>query len=196
VSVLWRRLDITDNATKRLILFDDGANGGDTEAGDGVFTATFPLPTGAEIQFYLQCTDISDQLVTTPGNARFVSRGQIPQAHTLAVGIARPTLEISEIVADNVGGLRDEAGGTPDWVEIRNCSSNRVSLAGVGLSPKFFGDGERFNFTNWPSLAAGQHLVIYADSNPSQGALHSSFRLNIAGEQLVLTGTTPNGGRF
>jgi hypothetical protein len=122
--------------------------------------------------------------------------GQPPQAHTLAIGVPRPPLEISEIVPYNTTGLTDEAGGTPDWVEIRNCSGATVSLAGVGLSEKFFADDERMSFTNWPSLAPGQHLVLYADGKPSQGPLHAPFKLNRAGAQLLLTGTAANGGRF
>jgi hypothetical protein len=71
-----------------------------------------------------------------------------------------------------------------------------VSLAGIGLSPKFFGDSERLVFTNIPSLAPGQHLVVYADSKPSQGPLHAPFKLSVGGEQLLLTGTMANGARF
>jgi hypothetical protein len=41
--------------------------------------------------------------------------------------------EISEIVADNATGLRDENGGTADWLEIRNCSDEPLSLTGVSL---------------------------------------------------------------
>lgn len=198
LSVLWRRLDVADAVTKRLILFDDGMSGDDQVLMDGNFTGVLneDLPEGAAIQFYLECTDISDQVVTKPGNARFASPGQSAQVYTFALGVPRPPLEISEMVADNVNGLTDEQGGTPDWVEIRNCSTNVVSLAGIGLSPKFFGDSERLVFTNIPSLAPGQHLVIYADSKPGQGPLHAPFKLSVGGEQLLLTGTMTNGARF
>jgi len=197
VSVLWRRLDIPDGTTKRTILYDDGMSD-DAGQNDGIFAGRLVgnLPPGSVIQFYLECTDLSDQIVTTPGSAAFVSPGQVPKTHTLAIGAARPPLEISEIVPFNSGGLMDERGGSPDWVEIRNRSSNTVSLAGVGLGTKFFGDGERMVFTNWPALAPGQHLVIYADGKPGQGPLHSPFKLSRTGAQLLLTGTTTNGGRF
>jgi hypothetical protein len=197
VSVLWRRLDIPDSVTKRIILYDDGINE-DGPANDGKFFGVMPgiLPDGAEIQFYVECTDLTDQIVTTPGNARFASAGQSLKAHTLAVGVSRPPLEISEIVPVNLTGLFDEGGGRPDWVEIRNTSSQPVSLAGIGLGPKFFGDGERFALTNRATLAAGEHLVVFADSKPSQGPWHAPFRLDREGETLVLTGTTPTGGRY
>jgi hypothetical protein len=199
VSMLWRRLDIVDPDTKRLVLYDDGMNGGDAVLNDGNFTGMLveDLPAGAAIQFYLECTDISDEIVTKPGNPRFVSPGETPDVYTFAVGVLPPPLEISEIVADNAGGLQDELGGTPDWVEIRNCSGTAVSLNGIGLSPKFFGSSERIALDGLPALAGGQHMVIYCDSKPSQGPLHAPFKLDAAsGEQLVLTGTSSTGARY
>ena len=197
VSVLWRRLDILDTETKRLVLFDDGINE-DGPANDGRYLGVLrnTLPPGAEIQFYLECTDLSDQVVTSPGNPLFGRPGVRPQLHTLAVGVPRSPLEISEIVADNLSGLVDEVGRTPDWVEIRNTSSNTVSLAGVGIAPRLFGDSERMGFTNRPSIGPGEHLVIYADGKPAQGSLHAPFRLNRDGAEVVLSGTTPNGARY
>jgi len=197
VSVLWRRLDIPDNATKRLILYDDGMNE-DGPMNDGRFMGvmTEPLPPGAVIQFYLECTDLTDQVETSPNNPRFVAAGTRPQMHSLAIGVPPPPLEISEIVADNATGLTDERGGRPDWIEIRNCSSNTVSLAGVTLGLRMFGDGERMTFTNRPSIGPGEHIVIYADGNPNQGQLHAPFQLDRLGGQVFLTGTTATGARF
>jgi hypothetical protein len=197
VSVLWRRLDVPDNVTKRVILYDDGMHD-DGAMNDAVFSGLLnpPLPPGAEIQFYLECTDLSDVVVTTPGNPRFVSAGSRAQTHALAVGVPRPPLEISEIVANNVTGLADEQGGRADWVEIRNCSSNAVALDNVALSPKFFGDSSRMTFTNRNSILPGEHLVIYADNQPTQGQLHAPFKLDRLGEKLFLTGSTPRGARY
>jgi hypothetical protein len=111
------------------------------------------------------------------------------------VGVPKPSLEISEIVADNKGGLHDEGNGTPDWIEIRNCSTAPVALAGVSLGQKFFGNSERMLFTN-VTLAPGQHYVIFADNNPAQSSLHAPFKINRDGDQLLLTGIAPSGARF
>jgi hypothetical protein len=196
LSLYWRRLDIPDDVSKRVILYDDGLNG-DGGLQDGLFSGLlFPgLPAGAEIQFYLECTDLSGQTDTSPGNPRFVAAGQSPMMHTLAIGVPRPALEISEVLAHNVGGLHDEAGGTPDWIEIRNCSAQPVSLAGVTLAQNFFGSSGRIAFTNG-TLAAGQHLVLFADNNANQGPLHAPFKMNAAGDQILLTGETVNGARY
>ena len=197
VSMLWRRLDVPDNETKRLILYDDGMNE-DGPMNDGRFMGVMneALPPGAVIQFYLECTDLTDQVETSPNNPRFVAAGARPQMHSLAVGVPLPPLEISEVVADNVNGLTDERGGRPEWIEVRNCSSNTVSLAGVTLGLKMFGDSDRMTFTNRTSIGPGEHLIIYTDGNPDQGQLHAPFRLNRLGEQIVLTGTTAGGARF
>ena len=197
VSLLWRRLDIPDNETKRVILFDDGMNE-DGPGGDGAFLGVLneSLPAGAEIQFYLECTDITGQVESTPGNPRFVSPGQRAQMHALAIAVPAPALEISEVVADNVTGLVDEEGGRPDWVEIRNVSSQAISLGNVSLGPRLFGNSDRLSFTNRPSINPGEHLVIYADGKPNQGQLHAPFSLKRLGEQLHLVGNTASGARF
>jgi hypothetical protein len=195
VTVLWRRTDVPNSRTNRLVLGDDGMSG-DGAMLDGVFSGLFPpMSDGAEIQFYLEAMDISEIVVTAPGDPAFTPPGQPVTLYSFAVGIPRPPLEISEVVADNRTGLRDEAGGTPDWIEIRNCSSAPVSLAGVSLGQRFFGNGERMFFTNI-TLNPGQHHVIFADNNPDQGPLHAPFGVSRDGDTLVLTGLAPNGSRF
>jgi hypothetical protein len=195
VTVLWRRTDVPNSPTNRLVLGDDGMSG-DGAMLDGVFSGLLPpMPESAEIQFYLEAMDISEIVVTAPGNPVFTPPGQPVTLYSLAVGVPRPPLEISELVADNRTGLRDEANGTPDWVEIRNCSATPVSLSGVSLGQKFFGSSERLFFTN-VTLAPGQHHVLYADNNTAQGPLHAPFGVSRNGDTLVLTGLTPNGSRF
>src|SRR5207244_9188014 len=83
VSVLWRRLDIADDVTKRVILYDDGIHG-DAGFQDGYFSGLLEegLPAGAEIQFYLECTDLSGKVNNAPGNPQFVSGAQHPQSYT------------------------------------------------------------------------------------------------------------------
>jgi hypothetical protein len=169
---------------------------GDGQMLDGLFSGLLPpMPEGAEIQFYLETMDISEVLTTSPGNPAFAPRGQPVTLHSLAVGVPRPPLEISEIVADNRTGLRDEGNGTPDWIEVRNCSGAPVSLAGVSLGQKFFGSGQRIFFTNI-TLLPGEHFVVYADNNTDQGPLHAPFEMNDDGDTAVLTGIAPNGARM
>ncbi len=194
VTVMWNRLDIPNSPTNRLILADDGMSG-DGGMLDGLYSGVLEgLPLGAEVQFYLESMDVSEITVTTPGNTAFAQAGQPVSLYSFVVGAARPGLEISEILANNKGGLRDEASGTPDWLEIRNISTNAIPLTGVALGQKFFGNSGRLAFTN-VTLAPGQHYVIFADNNPAQSAQHAPFKMNRDGDQLVLTGTSANGTR-
>jgi hypothetical protein len=195
VVVKWRRLDLANSPTNRVILGDDGMSG-DGALLDGVYSGAIPpLPAGAEIEFYLESTDISELTVTEPGNPAFAAPGQPSGLYTLAVGAAVPSLEISEIVARNAGGLRDENLRSPDWIEIRNTSTNPVSLAGVQLSQRFFGNSERLTFSNGFTLGPGQHLVVFADNDAGLGQLHAPFKVNRDGDELFLTMPTSNGGR-
>ena len=50
----------------------------------------------------------------------------------LAQGVPAPV--ISEFLASNSGGLRDEEGDSPDWMEIHNPGATPVNLGGWFLT--------------------------------------------------------------
>ncbi len=198
LSLVWQRLDIQESQPHRLVLYDDGLNG-DGGALDGLFSGVLrpALPAGAEIQFYLEVTDLNGQTVLTPSDPVFASRGQPVSLHTLGTGQSALPIEISEVVAGNENGLRDELGLTPDWVEIRNVSSQPVSLRGVGLGTGFFGFGSRYSFaSDEPPLNPGEHRIIYCDARPAGGRAHAPFELSRTGDRLALTSTSTNGARL
>jgi hypothetical protein len=197
VSLVWQRLDIADSELHRLPFYDDGMHS-DGGSLDGQFSGLLEpgLAAGAEIQFYLEVTDLSDQTVTLPSEPVFAVAGQPVNLYSLTVGGGPPAaLEISEVVAANDNGLRDESGSTPDWVEIRNRSSTPVSLAGVNLAQQFFGDSARYSFPEGDLLRPGEHRVIYCDNKPTNGPNHAPFGLNRAGDTIVLTGLASHGAR-
>ncbi len=197
VSLLWQRMDVADTETHRLALFDDGEHG-DGGMLDGTFAGLLSpgLPAGAEIQFYLEVTDLSEQTITSPNDTVFAAPGQAVSLYSLAVGGLVPSpLEISEFVAANTNGLRDEFGLTPDWVEIRNTSTSPVSLRGVSLARQFFGNGTRYAFAAGDTLNPGEHRVIYCDGTPTNGPLHAPFSLSRDGDLLMLTGPSTSGAR-
>jgi len=166
---------------------------------DGLFSGVLRpgLPYGAEIQFYLEITDLSGQTIVTPSEPVFSSPGQPVALHTVGVNPSLLPIEISEVVVSNENGLRDELGLTPDWVEIRNRSSQPVSLRGVSLGTGFFGWNSRFNFSETePALNPGEHRVIYCDGRAASGPPHAPFQLAKTGDQLTLTSTSPNGARL
>ncbi len=96
-------------------------------------------------------------------------------------------LEISEILADNAGGLRDEDGQTPGWIELRNPAAVAVPLAGWHLTDDpLLPDKWAFPAV---SVAAQGYLVVFAsgkDRAMSGRPLHTNFQLKPGGEYLAL----------
>jgi hypothetical protein len=106
---------------------------------------------------------------------------------TLSVPPARG-VEISEILPDNSGGLRDEDGETPGWIEIRNPSNATVDLAGWHLT-----DNAALP-AKWTfpavSIPANSWLVVFTSGKDRAlpgSPLHTNFQLAALGEYLALT---------
>ncbi|HNQ87676.1 MAG TPA: CotH kinase family protein [Verrucomicrobiota bacterium] len=103
------------------------------------------------------------------------------------MGVQGQGLEISEFLAINDGGLEDEDGAHPDWIEVHNPGMVPVDLGGWHLT-----DDARvllkwtFPATN---LAAGGYMVVFAsgkDRATPGRPLHTNFKLDGAGEYLAL----------
>jgi hypothetical protein len=111
-------------------------------------------------------------------------------------------LVITEFLASNVTGIRDEINSHEDWIEIENPSPTTVSLTGWYLTD----DVSRLR--KWPfpawSLGSGKRLIVFAsnrDLRPAQGTtgqdnagtvaqprLATNFKLSTsAGSYLALT---------
>ena len=89
-------------------------------------------------------------------------------------------IRISELMAKNRCSLRDEDGNFPDWIELENCSDERVSLAGWRLSDEENDEGWQLPNVE---LQAGARLVVYADGKDD--GLHADFSLS-EGESVYL----------
>jgi hypothetical protein len=94
---------------------------------------------------------------------------------------------ISEFLAVNHSGLKDEDGDTEDWIEISNPSSSPANLQGWNLTD------DPLLLQKWtiPAriLEPGQFLIVFAsgkDRAPSAGTLHANFRLSQTGDYLAL----------
>jgi hypothetical protein len=196
VQLVYQRLDVPDPAVYRVNFYDDGMHE-DGGMQDGLFAGVIEqlLPPGAEIQFYLEATDLSDKTVTVPDENVFARVGEPITLYSLGLVTNAPRVEISEILADNAGGLEDEHGNTPDWLEVRNASTNPISLASIHLAPKFFGASGRYLFPSDRSLAPGEHMVIFCDDLPDLGDYHAPFKIDKDGDRFMLTGAGPLGSR-
>ncbi|MEM7263061.1 MAG: lamin tail domain-containing protein, partial [Planctomycetota bacterium] len=191
VSVLWQRIDTFDPEFKRVILYDDGLHR-DGDMQDGIFSGVLPegLPNGASIRYRVEVQDLSDNVTYFPDSQAPSEITGSDGFYTLAIDSEQTsTLEISEVVSRNDFGLRDENDGTPDWVEIRNCGDEPVSLDGVLVGNSFPASDKWFRFPRNSRIEPGQHLVLYCDDNRSEGPLHTGFNLPIKGKRIVLAGT-------
>lgn len=91
---------------------------------------------------------------------------------------------ISEFLASNERGIRDEDGDRSDWIELHNGGSNIVSLAGWFLADS--ADVWRFPAV---SLASNARMIVWASGKNRTNAtaqLHTNFRLSADGERLRL----------
>lgn len=92
---------------------------------------------------------------------------------------------INEIVASNDMSLEDAAGKTPDWIELRNTTSQAVSLAGWKLEDGTAG----LEFPAGVSIPANGYLIVFADDSAVpiiDGEVHAGFKLSKDGDSLTL----------
>ena len=157
-------------------MFDDGLHG-DGAAGDSVYGAVIPAqPNGRLVKYYAQATDNLSQSNTWPDGAPAEYR-----AYT--VGYVPPVLVVNEVVADNTAGVFDDHGEREDWVEIYNPGSATVDLAGMFLTDNL-GNENKWQIPAGISIAAGGHLVFWADDDTLQGPMHAAFKLSAGGEEI------------
>lgn len=102
---------------------------------------------------------------------------------------------ITEILADNEEGIRDEDGDRKDWIELFNAGTNRVELTGWSLTDKI-ADPDKWQF---PSMIIdpGQYLLIWAsgkDRRHPARPLHTDFSLSKGGEYVGLYRPDPADG--
>ena len=103
----------------------------------------------------------------------------------LAQGVPAPV--ISEFLASNSGGLRDEEGDSPDWMEIHNPGATSVNLGGWFLTDAT----NRLNQWRFPerSLPPDGRLLVFASGKNRTNAaapLHANFALSASGGYLAL----------
>ena len=100
---------------------------------------------------------------------------------------AAETVFISEFLASNQGGLQDEDGASPDWIEIFNSGTNTVNMNGWYLTDNAATLTKwRFPATNIPPSG---FLIVFASGKNRAVAgapLHTSFSLSAGGEYLAL----------
>lgn len=100
---------------------------------------------------------------------------------------------LSEFMADNRHGVKDEDGDQPGWIEIHNGGSELINLAGWFLTDSATSLGKwRFPAV---SLLPNQSLLVFASGKGrtrDPAHLHASFRLDPGGGYLALVDRATN----
>jgi hypothetical protein len=100
---------------------------------------------------------------------------------------------ISEFLAENQSGLKDDEGNRSNWIELHNGGAAPVNLAGWFLTDS------PTNLTKWPFprvlLLPAKFMVVFASAKNRANDLahlHTNFRLNKQGGYLALVNPATN----
>ncbi|MBR9921413.1 MAG: lamin tail domain-containing protein [Bacteroidetes bacterium] len=95
---------------------------------------------------------------------------------------------INEFMAssDSLSGIQDPGGSYADWIELYNNNSTLVNLSGFHLSDNYDAP-DKFVFPAGATIEADGYVIIWADKDLMEAGLHADFKLNKAGEELVLS---------
>lgn len=102
--------------------------------------------------------------------------------------IPAQNLLINEFMTVNLNSVVDNFGEHDPWIELYNPNSDTIDLAGWFISDNAsYPEKFRFPF-GLPDtrIAPGDHLLIWADGQISQGPLHLNYRLNTSAGCIYL----------
>ncbi len=172
----------------------------DDTAAQGPLHAGFKLDVDGEDLFLMEGSVILDWL-TFPELGTDVSYGrwadgtgdwELLSLATPGVANQNPvepediTLYINEFVALNNTGIQDPSGSYEDWLEIYNPGPDAVEMLGLYLTD------DLTNTVQWSfpdvTLEAGGFMLVWCDSDPEEGDLHTNFKLSGSGEYIGLYG--------
>ena len=98
------------------------------------------------------------------------------------------TLVLNEVLANNRSAVQNSstiADYYPDYVELRNNGSAVISLAGYALTDNPLLPA-KYVFPAGATIAAGGYLLVWCDSDTNTAGLHSGFKLDGGGDQILL----------
>ncbi len=158
-------------------MYDDGLHG-DGAAGDSVYGAVITAkPTGTVVKYYAKATDNLGQYNTYPDGAPDLDY------HAYTVGYTPPHVVVNEIVADNVAGILNDVGLHSDWLELYNPGTSALDVGGMYLTDNR-SNGNKWMIHYGTTIAAGGHLVFWADDDTLAGPMHTNFKFSNDGEEV------------
>jgi len=150
------------------ILFDDPL--GDVH-GIGIATTNSFWPWSE--QFEIRVASLDENLET------------LHPLRVLSFNLRLADLKINEYMALNVSTSADEQGDFDPWVEIHNLRGSDAYLGNCYLSDDP-NNPARWPFPSSQYIPARGFVVIWADNEPAEGELHTSFCLDPAGGHIGL----------
>ncbi|MBN2166014.1 MAG: lamin tail domain-containing protein [Marinilabiliaceae bacterium] len=95
-------------------------------------------------------------------------------------------IRINEISSASISGVPDEYGDFDDWIELYNFSDEAINLNGLYISdsPKNLA---KYQISSDTFIPPNGYIIIWADEEPYQGPLHTSFKLDIYGESVYIS---------
>ncbi|MFT5763055.1 MAG: hypothetical protein ACI8X3_000473 [Saprospiraceae bacterium] len=160
---------------QKATMLDDGSQN-DGAANDSVFGIQLNN-IGNSIQYYFYAEN------TIAG--RFAPERAGYEYFSLQTNIIVGDLVINEFLASNTSTASDEAGEFDDWIELYNNADFTISTGSLFLSDN------PDNLLKWAmpdvAIAPDHYLIVWADEDQPQGALHANFKLSSGGETLSLS---------
>lgn len=166
-------------------MFDDGLHN-DNAADDGFYGAEIPgFPAGTLVRYYVQASTINQNNIEVYS---YHPQGAEHDVFIYKVNInSNPNgVVINEFMAQNASSVADEAGDFDDWIELYNNNSSEVNLSGYYISDKI-DNVIKWQIPQGTIIPANGYLIIWADEEQEEGALHCNFRLSVLGETITLT---------
>lgn len=119
----------------------------------------------------------------------WILEGDLKISSLLDLSPAIPKLRINEILSDNGTGITDDFGDRDDWIEIYNAGDESVDLGGLFITDSLPHPLKWEIPTGSPqstTVEPGGFILLWADREPEEGAIHLGFKLSKEGEELGL----------
>jgi spore coat protein CotH len=103
---------------------------------------------------------------------------------------------INELMSNNATTKTDEAGEHEPWIELYNPGLVSFDAGGMRLALTATGTLTRqWTIPDGTIIPPGDFILLWADGEPEEGPLHTSFRLDAGGGTLTLLDKTVHGGQ-
>ncbi|KAF5071251.1 CotH kinase protein [anaerobic digester metagenome] len=158
----WQQKTMTENRLNNNTALDGGT-----------FIATLSgLDANTLLEFRIKATDNNQVTVAKPCDA---VQYTIPSPNPIM-------LYINEFMASNSSTIADEYGEYDDWIEIYNAGSQAVWLGDKYLSDNL-NNPVKWAFPD-TTIGAGGYLLVWADGQPTQGSMHTPYKLDKDNEEI------------